>query len=128
LPGNATLRSPAAKLLTSANQLRFHNLAYDWTVNGDPTRTEYAAVTTVPGTSGSVPVWADWEAFGDDVDGMVDRINLLLFAKGLTKTQRDALKAAGVAITNADPKLQARKRAQMMLYIAGSSPMFLVDR
>lgn len=128
LPGNATLRSPASKLLTSANQLRFHNLAYDWTINGEPTRAEFAAVATLPGTSGSVPVWADWEGFGDDVDGMVDRINLLLFAKGLTKAQRDALKAAGTAITNADPKLQARKRAQMMLYIAGTSPMFLVDR
>ncbi|WP_084579197.1 DUF1800 domain-containing protein [Sphingomonas azotifigens] len=128
MPGSATLRSPASKLLTSNNQLRFHNLAYDWTVSGDATRTEYAAVATLPGTSGSAPAWADWEAFGDDVDGMVDRINLLLFAKALTKAQRDALKAAGVAITNADPKLQARKRAQMMLYVAATSPMFLVDR
>lgn len=128
LPGSATLRSPASKLLTSNTQLRLHNLVYDWTVSGDATRTEYAAVATLSGTSGSAPVWADWEALGDDVDGMVDRINLLMFAKGLTKAQRDALKAAGVAITNADPKLQARKRAQMMLYVAGTSPMFLVDR
>ena len=44
------------------------------------------------------------------------------------KTLANALKAAGVAVTNADPKLQARKRAQMMLYVAGTSPMFLVDR
>jgi len=118
LPGSATLRSPASKLLTSANQLRLHNLAYDWTVNGDPGRSEFAAVTTLPGTSGTAPVWADWEALGENLDGMVDRIDLLLFAKGLTTAQRDALKAAGMAITNADPKLQARKRAQMMLYIA----------
>lgn len=128
LPGSATLRSPASKLLTVANQLRLHNLVYDWTVSGDATRGEYAAVTTIPGTSGTAPVWADWEAFGDNVDGMVDRIDLLFFAKGLTKTQREALKAAGTAVANADPKLQARKRAQMMLYIAGTSPMFLVDR
>lgn len=128
LPGSATLRSPASKLLTSANQLRLHNLVYDWTVNGEATRSEFAAVATLPGTSGSAPVWADWEAFGENVDGMVDRIHLLLFAKGLTKAQRDALKAAGSAITNADPKLQARKRAQMMLYVAATSPMFLVDR
>ncbi len=128
LPGNATLRSPASKLLTLANQVRLHNLVYDWTVSGDANRTEYAAVTTIPGTSGTAPVWADWEAFGDNVDGMCDRIDLLFFAKGLTKGQRDALKAAGTAVTNADPKLQARKRAQMMLYIAGTSPMFLVDR
>ena len=128
LPGSATLRSPASKLLTSSTVLRLHNLVYDWTVSGDAGRSEYAAVSTIPGSSGSVPVWADWEAFGDNVDGMVDRINLLLFANGLTKAQRDALKAAGVAVTNADPKLQARKRAQMMLYVAGTSPMFLVDR
>ncbi|OAN62252.1 DUF1800 domain-containing protein [Sphingomonas sp. TDK1] len=128
LPGSATLRSPASKLMTAPNQLRLHNLVYDWTVSGDATRSEYAAVATVPGSSGSAPVWADWEALADNVDGMVDRVNLLMFANGLTKAQRDALKAAGVAVTNADPKLQARKRAQMMLYIAGTSPMFLVDR
>lgn len=128
LPGSATLRSPASKLLTSANQLRLHNLVYDWTVSGDPGRAEYAAAASMPNTSGTAPVWADWEAIGDNVDAMVDRINLLLFANGLGKTQRDALKAAGTAITNADPKLQARKRAQMMLYIAATSPMFLVDR
>ncbi len=128
LPGSATLRSPASKLLTSANQLRLHNLVYDWTVSGDPGRSEYAAVATIPGTSGTAPVWADWEAFGDNLDAMVDRIDLLFFAKGLTKAQRDTLKAAGTAISNVDPKLQARKRAQMMLYIAATSPMFLVDR
>ncbi|RSV45560.1 DUF1800 family protein [Sphingomonas sp. ABOLD] len=128
LPGSATLRSPASKLLTSANQLRLHNLVYDWTVNGDAGRGEYAAAATISGTSGTAPVWADWEAIGDNVDAMVDRIDLLLFAKGLSKTQRDALKAAGTAITNVDPKLQARKRAQIMLYIAATSPMFLVDR
>lgn len=128
LPGNATLRSPASKLLTSSNQLRFHNMAYDWTVTGDAGRAEYAAVTSIAGTSGSAPVWADWEAFGDNVDGMIDRINLLMFAKGLTQAQRDALKAAGMAVTNADATVQARKRAQMMLYVAATSPMFLVDR
>ncbi len=128
LPGSATLRSPVSKLLTSANQLRLHNLVYDWTVSGDAGRSEYAAVASMPGTSGTAPVWADWEAIGDNLDAMVDRIDLLLFAKGLSKTQRDALKAAGTAITNVDPKLQARKRAQMMLYVAATSPMFLVDR
>lgn len=128
LPGSATLRSPASKLLTSATVLRLHNLVYDWTVSGDAGRGEYAAVAAIPGSSGSAPVWADWEAFGDNVDGMVDRINLLLFAKGLTQAQRAALKAAAMEISNVDPKLQARKRAQMMLYIAATSPMFLVDR
>ncbi len=128
LPGNASLRSPASKLLTSNTVMRLHNLVYEWTVTGDATRGEFAAVTTLPSTSGSAPLWGDWEAFGDDVDAMIARIDLLMFANGLSKAQRDALKAAAMAVTNADPKLQARKRAQMLLYVAGTSPMFLVDR
>ena len=56
------------------------------------------------------------------------RIDLLLFANTLTQAQKDALKAAATPITNADPLVQARKRAQVMLYAAASSPLFLVDR
>jgi len=32
------------------------------------------------------------------------------------------------AVKNTDPALQARKRAQVALYIAASSPLFQVDR
>ena len=66
--------------------------------------------------------------FGTDLDGMVARIDLLLFANTLTDAQKTALKAAATPITNADPLVQARKRAQVMLYAAASSPLFLVDR
>jgi len=31
-------------------------------------------------------------------------------------------------ITNADPAIQARKRAQTALFIVGTSPMFQIDR
>ena len=46
----------------------------------------------------------------------------------MTDAHKAALKAAAAAITNADGNLQARRRAQMLLYIVGTSPLFLVDR
>jgi uncharacterized protein (DUF1800 family) len=128
LPGSATLRSPASKLLNTSSVLRFHNFIYDWTVSGDAGRAEFTASSGLPLSSGTQPIWSGWEAFGTDTDGMIARIDLLLFAKAMTDPQKAALKAAATAITNADPLLQARKRAQMMLYIAATSPIFLVDR
>ncbi|MDP5278873.1 DUF1800 family protein [Sphingomonas sp. DG1-23] len=128
LPGSATLRSPASKLLNTANVLRWHNFVYDWTVGGDATRAEFALASGLPNSSLTQPLWSGWEAFGTDLDSMVARIDLLMFANTLTQPQKDALEAAGTAITHADPLIQARKRAQMMLYVAASSPLFLVDR
>ena len=42
--------------------------------------------------------------------------------------QRQALKTAMTAITNSDPTVQARTRAQTALYIVATSPQFQVDR
>lgn len=128
LPGSTTLRSPASKLLNTSNVLRWHNFVYDWTVGGDATRAEYTVSSGLPGSSLTQPLWSGWEAFGTDLDSMVARIDLLMFANTLTPAQKDALKAAATPIANADPLVQARKRAQMMLYVAASSPLFLVDR
>ena len=128
LAGSATMRSPASKLLNTSSVLRYHNFVYDWTVSGDATRGEFTADSGLPPASGTQPLWSAWEAFGTDTDGMIARIDLLLFGKTLTDAHKAALKKAAEAITNADPLLQARKRAQMMLYIAGTSPLFLVDR
>ncbi|WP_052507888.1 DUF1800 domain-containing protein [Sphingomonas hengshuiensis] len=128
LPGSVTLKSPASKLLSTANLLRWHNLIYDWTIAGDATRSEFALDSGLPLSSLTQPLWSGWEAFGTDLDAMVARIDLLLFANALSPAQRAALKAAATPITNADPVIQARKRAQMMLYVAASSPLFLVDR
>jgi uncharacterized protein (DUF1800 family) len=128
LPGSATLHSPAAKLLNTSNVLRWHNFVYDWTVSGDATRSEYALDSGLPMSSLTQPLWAIWEAYGTDLDTMVARINLTMFANTLSQAQKDALKAAATPITNTDPLVQARKRAQMMLYVAATSPMFLVDR
>ena len=126
LPGSTTLRSPASKLLNTSNVLRWHNFVYDWTVGGDATRAEFTVSSGLPNSSLTQPVWSNWE--GLDLDAMVARIDLLMFANTLTTAQKDALKAAATPITNTDPLLQARKRAQMMLYVAASSPLFLVDR
>jgi uncharacterized protein (DUF1800 family) len=128
LPGSTTLKSPASKLLNTSNVLRWHNFVYDWTIGGDATRSEFTLSSGLPNSSLSQPLWTNWEAFGGDLDAMVARIDLLMFANTLTQPQRDALKAAANAITNTDPLVQTRKRAQMMLYVAASSPLFLVDR
>jgi uncharacterized protein (DUF1800 family) len=128
LPGSTTLRSPASKLLNTSNVLRWHNFVYDWTVAGDATRSEYTVSSGLPNSAPTVPLWSGWEALGTDLDAMAARIDLLMFANTLTTAQKDALKASATAITNADPLIQARKRAQMMLYVAASSPLFLVDR
>ncbi len=128
LPGSTTLKSPTSKLLNTSNVLRWHNFVYDWTIGGDATRSEFTLDSGLPNSSLTQPLWSGWEAFGTDLDAMVARIDLLMFANTLTQPQKDALKAAATAITHADPLIQARKRAQMMLYVAASSPFFLVDR
>lgn len=128
LPGSTVLKSPASKLVTTTNVLRWHNFVYDWTISGDATRGEFAASTTLPMASGTQPNWAPWEALGTDTDAMIARIDLLMMASTMTDAQKAALKTAATAITNTDPAVQARRRAQTMLYIVASSPLFLVDR
>lgn len=128
LPGSTTLRSPVSKLLNTSNALRWHNFVYDWTVSGDATRSEFALDSGLPLSTLSQPQWTAWETLAADLDATVARIDLLLFANTLSDAQKTALKAAATPITNADPALQARKRAQMMLYVAASSPLFLADR
>ena len=128
LPGSSTLLSPASKLMTTGNILRFHNFVYNWTVTGDQARGEFTTNPGLAGWTGSKTEWAAWEAFGGDIDAMIARIDLLLTNNTMTAAQKAALKLAAGAIANADPALQARRRAQMLLYIVGTSPLFLVDR
>ena len=128
LPQNDTLLSPPSKLMTTGSTLARHNLIYDWTVTGDQARGEFAVIAAVQGSTGSRTDWSAWEAFGTDLDGMIARIDLLLLNQMMNAAQKTALKNAMTAITNADPALQARKRAQIGLYIVASSPLFQVDR
>ncbi|MEO6340348.1 MAG: DUF1800 domain-containing protein, partial [Caulobacteraceae bacterium] len=129
LPLSDGLLSPASKLMTTATVIARHNLIYDWTVTGDQaSRTEYNAQAVITGSTGTQPDWTSWEAFGTNTEGMLDRIDLLVFNKTMSAAQRDALRTAANAVTNATPAIQARKRAQVALYIATSSPQFQVDR
>ncbi|MDO6413601.1 DUF1800 family protein [Sphingomonas sp. BIUV-7] len=128
LPGSSTLVSPASKLLTTGFSVLRSNLAYDWTIGAAGTRNEFAANTAVSGGTGTTIDWSAWEAFGTDTAGMIDRIDLLLMNRTMSAAQKAALKAAAEAITDATPSLQARKRAQAMLFAVLSSPLFQVDR
>lgn len=123
------LVSPPSKLMTTATIIARHNLAYDWMVSGDvASRSEYAVQSTIAGAIGTTPDWTDWQAFGTDTSSLIDRINLLMLANTMSSAQRSALTTAINAVTNSDATTQARKRAQVALYIVATSPQFQVDR
>jgi uncharacterized protein (DUF1800 family) len=126
LPLGGGLQSPPSKLMTTSTIINRHNLAYDWTISGD-SRTEYAT-QAINGATGTQPDWSSWEAFGADVAGMINRINLIMLNNTMTDAQKSALTTAVNAVTNTDATVQARKRAQTALYIVATSPQFQVDR
>ena len=128
LSGSATLVSPPSKLMTTATAIARHNLAFDWTVNGDPTRTEYAPKASIAGAIGTTPDWSGWDALAADPDALIAQLNLLVFNNTLTSAQSAAIRNAVVAVTNKTPSVQAHKRAQTALYLAASSPFFQIDR
>ena len=125
LPQGDGLVSPVGKLMTTSTSIARHNFVYDWTVGGDATRGEFKPTL---GVTGTVPNWATWEANGTDDGKTLDRINLVLLNGTMTSAQRQSLLTAMGNIKNTDPALQARKRAQMALYVVASSPLFQVDR
>ncbi|PIB90564.1 DUF1800 family protein [Caulobacter sp. FWC2] len=128
LPQGAGLLSPVTKLMTTSTITARHNFVYDWTVGGDATRGEFQKPAAITYATGTVPNWASWEANGADDGKTITRINLVLLNGTMTAAQRQALVTAMAAVKNTDPALQARKRAQVALYIAASSPLFQVDR
>ena len=79
-------------------------------------------------SANTVPLWGGWEAIAADPDRVVAVINLLMLNNTATDAQKQALRSAALSITNSNAQLQARRRAQALLYIAASSPNFLVDR
>ncbi len=119
------LVSPVSKLMTTSTVMARHNFLYDWTVGGDSTRGEFKPTL---GPTGTVPNWASWEANGTDDAKTIDRINLVMLNGTMTAAQRQSIVTAMAAIKNTDPALQARRRAQVALYIVASSPLFQVDR
>ncbi|NIJ07746.1 uncharacterized protein (DUF1800 family) [Sphingomonas vulcanisoli] len=129
LPESTTLVSPSSKLLSTGTYVLRSNLAYDWTVSTPAlTRSEFNVNTAVTGATGTSIDMTSWEAFGTDIDSMIDRIDLLFANRTLTDAQKAALKSAATAVTNTNATTQARMRAQSMLYVMFSSPLYQVDR
>lgn len=126
--GSTKYVSGPSKLMTVPLIMERHNFVWQWAMNGDVARAEYQTPNWVPNRSPTVQDWAQWEAFGDDVSGMVDRIDLLLLNKSMTETQRAALTKAMTLVTDPSPALRARRRAQTGLFIVASSPQFQIDR
>lgn len=131
LPQSSTLVSPASKLMTTASVVRRENFIYEWTIGlGVNNYAPYFTASVesgVPNPTGSSIDWSSWQALPDTA-AMVDRIDLIMLNRTMTSAQRSALVAAANAITNADPRIQAMLRAQMLLYVVGTSPLFQVDR
>ncbi|MGK6325374.1 DUF1800 domain-containing protein [Sphingomonas sp. DT-51] len=128
LAGTTGLVSPAAKLVSAGNATWLHNMVYNWTALGEPGRGEWTYDMGLPNFTGSQPNWASWDAIAQDPDRLVAVVNLLLLNNSATATQKGALRSAILSIRNSNTATQAHKRAQMALYIAASSPNFLVDR
>ncbi len=131
LARSSGLVSPASKLLSAGGTVALQNLAYDWTMKGEPNRGDWNFNNNLDNTSSSansVPLWGGWEAIGTDPDRLVAVVNLLMLNNSATAAQKQALRAAALSITHTNAQTQARRRAQALLYIAASSPNFLVDR
>ncbi|NLS25685.1 hypothetical protein S2M10_06540 [Sphingomonas sp. S2M10] len=128
LQGSTTLYSPASKLLNSSTVMRLHNFMYQWTVQTETSTVEFQPYTGIVPASGTRFAWATWEAFGDNVDAMIAAVDVLMLGNSITPTQRVALRNAALAIKDKNARTRARKRAKLLLYLAGTSPQFLVDR
>ncbi|WP_158285826.1 DUF1800 family protein [Caulobacter sp. D5] len=128
LPLGAGEASPVSKLMTTSTMIARHNLAWDWTMAGEATRTEFKVQSTITGSTAVELPWTEWEALAADEAKMLDRIDLVFLNGTMTSAQRAALSSAMAAVKNTDPAVQARKRAQVALYIVASSPQFQVDR
>jgi hypothetical protein len=83
---------------------------------------------SIPGSTAVELPWPQWEALAADEARMLERIDLVFLNGTMTSAQRSALSSAMAAVKNTDPAVQARKRAQVALYIVATSPHFQVDR
>ncbi|MBB3694664.1 DUF1800 family protein [Sphingomonas sp. BK580] len=122
------LVSPESKLLSAGNVTEVHNLVFNWTLRGDANRQEYSWDMGLPNFTGTQPRWTGWDQIATDVDRLVAVTNLLLLDNSATSAQLSALRSALLGVRHNDPAVQAHKRAQAALYIAATSPNFLVDR
>lgn len=124
------LASPASKLLGGALDNERHNFMFNYTIIDDilGTGRDYRPIPFLGSNTGTKVNWKQWETFGSNVDGMINRMDLLLLNNSMSINQRAALKRAMLAVTDPNATVQARKRAQTGLYIVMTSPQFQVDR
>jgi uncharacterized protein (DUF1800 family) len=128
LRGSSSLVSPASQLQTAGSVTAMQNLMFDWTLKGEASRSDWNYDWGIPNFTGTAPNWQGWQAIATDVDRLVAVINLLALNNSATPSQISALKTAAMSITNADKAVEARRRTQALLYVAASSPNFIVDR
>jgi uncharacterized protein (DUF1800 family) len=128
LRGQQGLLSPASKLMTTGQIALRSKLAFAWTIGATAPRSEFSVRSWIASATGTLIDWTSWESIGSDFDVLADRVSLLFMDDTMTSTQRAALRANWDAVVDADPRLQARKRAAALLYIVFSSPQFQVDR
>ncbi|HEY9102962.1 DUF1800 domain-containing protein [Chitinimonas sp.] len=83
-----------------------------------------AADASVPGAVGTRIDWAPWLALGGDSNKLLDRINLLLFHGALRDDVRAGIKQGVDSVAATD----SYGRARAALYLALTSPQFLVQR
>lgn len=122
------LVSPASKLLNAGNVTQIHNTIFNWTLRGDANRQEYSWDVGLPNFTGTQPHWTGWDQIATDVDRLVAVTNLLLLNNSASSAQLSTLRSTLLSIRNSDVAVQTHKRAQAALYIAATSPNFLVDR
>lgn len=128
LARSSGLVSPASKLFSAGGTVALQNVLYDWTIKGEPNRGDWNFANSLNTFTGTAPLWGGWEAIASDPDRLVAVVNLLMLNNSATEAQKQALRNAVVSITSTDAQKQARRRAQAALYIAATSPNFLVDR
>ncbi|MBI1682309.1 DUF1800 domain-containing protein [Caulobacter hibisci] len=128
LPLGSGQVSPVSKLMTTSTIIARHNLAWDWTMGGEQTRTEFQVQSSISGSTGLQTAWTDWDALAADESKLLDRLDLVFLNGTMTSAQRSALSAAMATVKNTDAAAQAHKRAQVALYIVATAPNFQVDR
>lgn len=123
------LVSPATKLTGGGLDYERHNFMFYYTILDDylGTGRDYIKNADLGSNTGTKVDWRQWESL-KTVDAIIDRMNLLMLNNTMTGYQRDALKKAMNAVTDANATRQARLRAQTGLYIVLTSPQFQVDR
>jgi uncharacterized protein (DUF1800 family) len=128
LSGTTDLVSPATKLLSAGGTVALQNFTYNWTMGGNANRGDWNYNRGLPNFTGTQPQWQAWIAIGNDPDRLVAVVNLLMLNNSATDAQKSAMRQAALSITNGDASKQAQRRAMALLYIAATSPNFLVDR